>query len=262
MTLAERFEQAGCLGFLHACTLDGLHEVALGADEPVMPASVIKVLIAVEVETQMAEGRLDANERVRLGEAERTPGPVGMSLFEDEVEISLRDLVTAMLTISDNVATDALLHRVGLDAVNGSADRLGLTATHLASDLRTMVTSPNTSTRTTARDMTRLLRSIWTEEAGPPPSCQRIRSCMARQLTRNRLASGFGRAASVAAKSGGLRGMVRNEIGVVSFEDEAAYAVAVFTRSNTPQTDERAVNAAIGEVAAEAVGRLRQGVRA
>ncbi len=261
MTLAEPFERAGCLGFLHACTMDGVHEIALDADEPVMPASVIKVLIAVEVETQMAEGRLDPTQRVRLGDAERTPGPVGMSLFEDEVEISLRDLVTAMLTISDNVATDALLARVGLDAVNGSADRLGMTATHLASDLRTMVTSPDTTTRTTARDMTRLLRAIWTDDAGPPQACRRIRNCMTRQLTRSRLAGGFGRTASVAAKSGGLRGMVRNEIGVVSYDD-AAYAVAVFTRSNTPQTDERAVNAAIGEAAADAVGRLRQSVRA
>jgi beta-lactamase class A len=36
----------------------------------------------------------------------RTPGPVGISLMRDDVAMSVRDFVVAMLTISDNVAID------------------------------------------------------------------------------------------------------------------------------------------------------------
>jgi beta-lactamase class A len=43
------------------------------------------------------------------------PGPAGVSLFEDDVTMSARDLVSAMLTISDNVATDALTDLIGLE---------------------------------------------------------------------------------------------------------------------------------------------------
>jgi beta-lactamase class A len=109
--------------------------------------------------------------------------------------------------------------------------------------------------------MTRLLALLWTDQAGPAAACGRVRDLMARQLTRNKIASGFGRDVNVAAKSGGLMGVVRNEIGVVSFRDEPAYAVAVFTRADAPSTDERLVNRAIGAAAAEAVGQLRPAAR-
>ena len=46
-----------------------------------------------------------------------------------------------MLTISDNAATDALLGRLGVDAVNASSARLGLTGTVITADLRTTINS-------------------------------------------------------------------------------------------------------------------------
>jgi beta-lactamase class A len=110
------FAAAGCDGQLCVQSLDGAGELAVSADQQVVPASVFKVPVALEAETQFADGRLDPRERVILPAASRTPGPVGFSLFRDDVEVSLRDLVVAMLTISDNPATDALLHRVGIDA--------------------------------------------------------------------------------------------------------------------------------------------------
>jgi hypothetical protein len=105
-SLETMFDQAGCTG------------------RPVVCASVIKVSIALEAETQFADGRLDPRERVILPATARTPGPVGFALFDDDVAASLRDLVVAMLTITDSLATDALLHRVGIDAVNASSARL------------------------------------------------------------------------------------------------------------------------------------------
>jgi beta-lactamase class A len=60
----------------------------------------------------------------------------------------------------------------------------------------------------------------------------------------------------VAAKSGALMGVVRNEIGVVTRPDGPACAVAVFTRTEHPGTDPRAVDAAIGAAAARAVAEL------
>ena len=105
--------------------------------------------------------------------------------------------------------------------------------------------------------MTRLLRAVWCDEAGPAAACARVRFLMQRQVTRDRLARGFAPAVTVAAKSGGLFGVLRNEIGVVTFPEGDGYAVAVFTRCDDGSADGRLVNAAIGEVAALAAGRLR-----
>jgi beta-lactamase class A len=294
--IAEIFEQAGCEGALCVQSLDDAAEFGLRADERVVPASVVKVQIALEAESWFADGRLDPREQVTLGAVERTPGPVGISLFEDDAVVSWRDMVTLMLTISDNHTADMLLRRVGVEAVNARAARLGLAATVVGSDLRTTLDSigqdlgragwtdviawsggasaeelaradeqlltaraldpAGEGTRTTPRDMVRLLRLIWTDEAGPAAACERVRAVMARQLTRHRIASGFRPPVRVAAKSGGLAGVVRNEVGVIAYPDGRRYAAAVFTRSR-PGSDEAPINAAIGAAAARAVSALR-----
>jgi beta-lactamase class A len=270
--------------------------VAVDADRPVVSASVFKVSVALEAETRFADGRLDPLERVRLAAASRTPGPAGFSLFRDDVVVSLRDLVVAMLTISDNPATDVLLHRVGIDAVNATSARLGLTSTIVTADLYTTVNSigrdagfadwaamvawgsrphpadeedqavrrmlaavalaPERTTRTTARDKATLLRLIWSDRAGPPQACERVRQLMSQQLTKHRLASGFRPPSRVAAKSGSLMGVVRNEVGVIEYPDGRRYAAAVFTRAHQPWQNDAAINSVIGTAAAAAVSLL------
>ena len=294
--IAELFARAGCAGQLCVQSLDGAAEVDIGADQPAVAASVIKVCIALEAETQFADGRLDPRERIVLPTAARTPGLSGFSLYRDDVEVSLRDLVIAMLTISDNPATDALLHRVGIDTVNASSARLGLLGTVITADLDEIINSigrdagfadwaalaswaarprpqperdelerrvlavgaldPLRTSRTTPRDMARLLRLIWSDQAGPPAACQRVREVMARQLTRHRLASAFGPPARVAAKSGSLAGVVRNEIGVISYTGGRGYAAAIFTQALQPWHGESGIDAAIGAAAAAAIAAL------
>ena len=139
--IAALFDRAGCTGQLCVLSLDGTQQVMVDADRPAVPASVIKVLVALEAETQFAAGQLNPRERVTLRAAERTPGPVLFSLFQDDVRASLRDLVVAMLTISDNVATDALQDRMGPDAVNARAAHLGLAGTVITANLRTIINS-------------------------------------------------------------------------------------------------------------------------
>jgi len=80
---------------------------------------------------------------------------------------------------------------------------------------------------------------------------------MGRQLTQQRIASGFRPPVRVTAKSGSLLGVVRNEIGVISYPDGRRYAAAVFTRS-PPGSDEVSINAAIGIATARAVAALRE----
>ncbi len=290
------FATAGCVGSLCVQDAEGRQEIGLAADQPVVAASVIKVLVAVEVERQIAAGRLDPSQRVRLSARARTPGPVGFALYDDDVEVSLRDLLVPMLTLSDNVATDALLARVGITSCNATAAELGLSETVIVDDLRTMIDSigqaagfdgwgaltawaarphsgaeearveervrsapamqAQTATRTTPRDMCLLLRLIWSDQAASQAACRRIRNLMARQLTRQRLGAAFAPPARVSAKSGGLLGVYRHEVGVIEYPDGKWYTAAVFTRATDASVGEVAVNAAIGRAAAWAVARL------
>jgi beta-lactamase class A len=260
--------------------------VGLHAHRPVTPASVFKIQVALAVEEAIAAGRLDGAEQRVLAPDRRTPGPVGISLLRDEVRMSVRDLVSQMLTVSDNVATDELLALVGLPAVNDLTAALGLPDTRIVSDLRTMrdgmaaeagfpsyealppeftdeirgrihasaALDPARGSRTTAIDTVRLLQAIWTDRAATPVACAAVRRHMANQLTRHRIASGFPPDVRVAAKSGGLMGVVRNEAGVVAYPDGGRYAVAVFTR--TAAAGPR-IDVAIGRIARALVEDLR-----
>ena len=270
--------------------------VGVEADRPMSPASVAKVQVALAVEDAIAAGTLDGREQRILAADRRTPGPTGISLSRDEVRMSVRDLVVQMLTISDNVATDELLTLVGVRRVNELTARLGMRGTRITGDLRSVLDDmareagfggypalaahdpaagpspaevrqslhtsaaldPARGWATTAADTVTLLRAIWTDTAAAPAACANVREAMSRQLTRHRIAAGFGPEVAVAAKSGGLMGLVRNEAAVVTFPGAARYAVAVFTRStpDTP-TDPARIDAGIGRVARALIDRLR-----
>ncbi len=275
-------------------------EAAVGhrEDDLVTPASVMKVQVALAASVAIETARLDGSERVVLSAENRTPGPVGMSLMADPVVMSARDLLVPMMTLSDNVATDALLGLLGLADVNATTERLGLPVTWVAGDLATMLDEmageagfedyadlarhdpaadgpptddtiraaivrsaaldPTRGSRTTPAEMVRLLRLIWSDAAGPPPACARMRTLMGQQLTRDRIASGFDQDWTVAAKSGALMGVVRNEVGVVTEPSGSSYALAIFTRRPaSDRTDPRDIDRAIGCLARRLVDQLQ-----
>jgi beta-lactamase class A len=288
MELSGLFEDLGVGGSAYAAPIGGTG-VGLRETEPVTPASVMKIQVALAAAEDVATGALDGRQQRLLTPQRRTPGSVGISLLRDEVRMSVRDLIWQMLTISDNTATDELITLVGLERINRLTDTLGLTGTRITSDLRTTlddlareagfedfpalaayqptgdpsavqrlrqrlhdsaVLDPTRGPHTTAADTVRLLRAIWTDAAASPPACAEVRRAMAAQLTRHRIASGFGPEVTVAAKSGGLMGLVRNEAGVVTFPDGTRYAIAVFTRAAPDATTDPArIDAGIGRIA-------------
>ena len=289
LDLATIFRDAGARGWLHAVRVgDPSETVQVDADEPVAMASVYKLPLAICWAQLVHRGELDPVARVRLTPQRRTPGPTGISLFTDEVEMSQRDLVRQMLIVSDNAAADTLLDLVGLDTVNATLRRLGLERTVVlrgtrASQLRiqrdTGTRAFSTSMRalaaldrdtatseydsalashTTAREMTTLLDLLWRRRVDAGAAGDLIAEAMTRQIWRTRLASGFPHDdVTVAGKTGTL-GTLRHEIAVVTFPGETPIAVAVFTRSARPERQLPAVDTAIGAAAQQAVHRLRR----
>ena len=298
MALADVFSAAGCDGFLHACDVDRPErEVSLAADTVVVAASVFKVAVALEFFRQAAAGELDPRERVRVDPQDSLSAPAGLSLFADEVEVSLRDLAVSMITVSDALATDVLIERVGIDRVNELTRSLGLENTEVVGDVKSMFDSlardlgfgsgreflshtwddptevarvleqmpraaacdPARTTRTTAREMTQLLRAIWRDEAAPAEACAAVRSLMAKQLQRERIARPFTDPdVRFSGKTGSFGGAFRNEVGVVEYPDGGRYALAIFTKAHALYTRQREIDDAIGFAAAMAVEALRR----
>lgn len=291
VTIAEVFTAAGAEGFLHAreVGVDGGAEVSVGADEPVVLASVFKILVLTAYVRAVAAGELDPTERTTVTARYRIGG-VGTAGFSDDVEASWRDLAQNMMTMSDNAATDVVYHRLGSAAVNRVISDLGLRQTRLVGcceDLFASVVSdlggtpdsdldelfegasaaqilaldavhPVKTSHSTPRDVTTLLNALWTDTAAPAEACRQARDIMAQQIWPHRLSSGFPSGVRIAAKTGTLPTW-RNEAGVVTYPDGRRYAVAVFTRAASLAERQPLVDASIGHAGFAAVEHLRAG---
>ncbi|GAA4366939.1 serine hydrolase [Actinomadura verrucosospora] len=282
------FRSAGVTGVLHVVDIDTGRDVAVGADEPVVLASVFKVPLLVAFHRQAAAGVLDPTEQVTLRPDDRTAGPTGVSALLDEVRMSLRDLTCLMITVSDNAAADVVMDRVGLDAVNATAADLGLRDTVIEGNGRDLhetlladagagsvaevwarldepglkdrlrALDPLRTSRSTPRDMTRLLSMIWRDEAAPPAESAAMRRLFGLQVWPHRLSSGFPYDDVVVSGKTGTLPTLRNEVGAVEYPDGARYAVAVFTRSTLPVAVLPEADAVIGSAARIAVESLRR----
>jgi beta-lactamase class A len=100
-------------------------------DHVVMPtASIGKILLLVEV-----AARIEAQQESGLGILERTVqdavGDSGIWQHLAAPALPLADLAALIGATSDNLATNVLLRRIGLDAVSARTEQLGLTRTAL-----------------------------------------------------------------------------------------------------------------------------------
>ncbi|WP_312896850.1 serine hydrolase, partial [Nonomuraea endophytica] len=284
-------EHASGLGaeiWLHARDLDTGKEVGIGENTPVVTASVFKVPVALELARQSAAGEIDLAQRVTVPDEGNVPSPYGLAMHRDHVVVSYRDLAQLMMVISDNVATDLVLDRVGKDRVAALLAELGLGGTavpencaeilaSVAQDLGTAYSDderqltevplerlrslraldPARTCRTTPEEITRLLAGIWRDEAAAPQACALVRGWMGAQVWPHRLSSGFpGDDVVISGKTGTLP-LIRNEAGVLEFRDGGRYAVGVFTRAADPTPNAPHLDALIGWAAAEAVAQLR-----
>lgn len=114
----------GRVGFYYR-PLDG-EAVTFQADEALLAASVIKVPIMVATFRAMAEGRLDPKQRVEIRPEDKVPSCGALNYMKDEMRVTVRDLVTLMIILSDNTATNLLIDRLGTAYVNETMTALGI----------------------------------------------------------------------------------------------------------------------------------------
>jgi beta-lactamase class A len=101
---------------------------ALNPQRPHYPASMIKVPLAAALAVRCAAGELEFGRRVRVDAANLTANDTA-SAFVEGYEASLAECAHAMLSASDNVATNVLIDVVGRDVATEACAALGLTAT-------------------------------------------------------------------------------------------------------------------------------------
>ncbi|WP_111412270.1 serine hydrolase [Billgrantia lactosivorans] len=92
--------------------------------EPWYLASLVKVPVAIELMSRVEAGELRLEERLTLARGDYVDGAGPTNWSAPGSALRLRQLLESMLIVSDNTASDMLIRRVGLDAVNDRVRRL------------------------------------------------------------------------------------------------------------------------------------------
>jgi beta-lactamase class A len=232
---------SGRLGF-HAVHLERGEEVGRREDELFPTASVIKVALCCAVLERVARGEASLGERLRLPQpGTRVAG--GGILKQLEVEdVSLGDAIELAITLSDNVATNVLVDRIGTDEVNTYLEGLGFEQTRLLGpvDFESITHDLQGSIGvSTPREQTRLLARLGRGELLAPElgdylirvlGRQHYQDQMPRWLPWNPYAQYHGRdqPLRVANKTGELDG-IRADVGLLQHGQQGTVAAAVFT---------------------------------
>src|SRR5947209_12697062 len=101
-------------------------------DEIMPQASSIKIAVLANLYLQAQQGKLKLTDEYVVRKEDFVIGSdIMLGLTPGVTRLTLRDLATMMVAVSDNSATNVLIGRGGLDNVNTMLENLGLHATRL-----------------------------------------------------------------------------------------------------------------------------------
>ena len=146
----------GKIGLYYAVPATG-EELCINADMPLLAASVIKVPIMVEAFRQMEAGLLDRNRVIAIHREDKLPSCGALTYLHDGLQVTVIDLVTLMIILSDNTATNLMIDILGMEEINSTMQAVGLTGSRLNRKLfRPELSRQGIENYVTARDMARL----------------------------------------------------------------------------------------------------------
>jgi beta-lactamase class A len=236
-------------------------EININAGESFPMCSVLKIPVLVEAFRRIDAGEFALDDRWELSVAEKNLGSGVLTFFDDGLTPTLRDLLTLMIIISDNTATDMVINRLGKERIVATLRQLGLNHIHLPLTIRQIFesilpsadptqnqyelevagaefkpapdaagysTGPDNNV-STPRDMTDLVEMIYTGHAGSRAACDGMLQVLLKQQLNDRLPRFLPKGTRVAHKTGTLSGF-RNDAGIIYLGDDNHVAVTVFTR--------------------------------
>ncbi len=222
--------------------------VALNDDAVLATASVGKLLLLLETARQIDAGEVSSDEMLtRLPQDQVADSGLWQHLQVQA--LPLGDVAGLVAAVSDNLATNVLLRRVGLDAVSATAARLGLTVTALHDKVRDVrgPEHPAALSSGSAAELATLFAGVVTGSALSPDVSSRVLTWLSTGVDLSMTASAYGldplahvvpdRGLVVVNKTGTNTG-VRCDVGTMSV-DGRTLAFAVLANWDDARSDER-----------------------
>jgi beta-lactamase class A len=165
--LQERVSQAAASvdGVISVSILDltSGEQILIHADELMPQASSIKIAVLLELYRQDQAGKVKLTDEYVVRSEDLVPDSDIMGgLTPSVTRITLRDLATMMVAVSDNSATNVLINRLGMESINATLSSTGLKQTRLQRKMMDLkAAEQGRENVSSAREMTELLRQVF-----------------------------------------------------------------------------------------------------
>src|SRR5882762_4314711 len=217
----------GVMGVAIVDLTDG-HKYLLHANDVYPQASSIKICVLAELYRQAQQGKLKLTDLYTVNAADLVQDSDIMGgLTPGVTQITLRDLATMMVAVSDNSATNVLIDRVGMDNVNAFLNAQGLRDTRLCRKMMDLkAAAEGRENASTPNEMLNLLQALYRGEILNKEMTDdffRVLSTHKDSWIPRNLPDNL----KIADKPGALEG-VRNDSGVI-FVDKRPFVLCVMT---------------------------------
>ena len=138
-------------------------ELFIHPDEVMPQASSIKIAVLADLYLQAQQGKLKLTDEYVIRKEDLVDGSdIMLGLTPSVTRVTLRDLATMMVAVSDNSATNVLIERLGVDNVNAMLAGMGLHTTRLRRKMMDLkAASEGRENISTPREMMTLLANIY-----------------------------------------------------------------------------------------------------
>ena len=220
-------------------------EFFINGNEIMPQASSIKITVLAELYLQAQQGKLKLTDEYVVRKEDMVSGSdIMLGLTPGTTRLTLRDLATMMVAVSDNSATNVLIDRLGMENVNSMLAGLGFHSTQLRRKMMDLkAASEGRENVATPREMMSLLETIYRGkllDAAHKDDFFKVLSTHKESAMLQGLPDD-----AVAANKPGELEAVRNDSGIV-FVKNRPYVLCVMT---TYLRDEKEGSAAIRKIA-------------
>lgn len=217
------------VGLAYRCLPDG-PVFGRRTDDVFTQASAIKIPILWELYLQGVEGRLALDEAVAVEPANGAGGCGVLQHFAPTgSKLTLADMAVLMIALSDNVATNQLLDRVGIEATNERLASFGCVETRVRRKMYDLeARAEGRENTSTPGEAVALMARLYTEATRGDDVCRRVLQTL-RLDKESPVADALPPDVRLASKPGHLQGL-RTEWAVVE-ANGVAYALAMMVDS-------------------------------
>ena len=151
-------------------------------------ASAAKIPIMISIYRMLDAGRLSLDTDYVLSDADKANGAGVLRHLSKGLTLRLRDLLYLMIAISDNTATNLLIHTAGMGNINATMRELGMVNSRLS---RLMVgrlaTEGEQENLATANDYALATHAIVSGEAASQTACEAMMALLSLQQNNRRI---------------------------------------------------------------------------